>query len=169
MHKTIMIFCLLAAVACGTAGAQSRNDKEDKGAKQRTERMATQVAKNLKLDDETAEWFKPVYVEMQDSLRNIRRNARADRKQLSKDNAPTEEEAAQLIEENFEAAEKETAVKRVYYSKLRERLTAVQLLQIFARPALPGGRNTTRPDRNRFPGGGPGDFPGGGFPGNGDF
>lgn len=63
------------------------------------------------------------------------------------------------------------ALKRIYYKRLSEKLTQVQLLKIFAAPAsAPSRQNGNASGGNRgggFPRGG-GGFPGGGFQG-GDF
>ena len=73
-----MVFTLVTV----TASAQ-RNDRRT-ASKARTEKMAEQLAKDMELDEETAAWFKPIYVEMQDTLRTIRRTSLTDMRRRTK-------------------------------------------------------------------------------------
>ncbi len=161
-----MLLLFLVVTASGTAYAQS--SKERKNARQRTEKMAERLAKELKLDDETTEWFKPIYLEMQDTLRAVRRQSRMSSRN-QKPEELTEEQASKLIEATFAATEQEVALKRTYCKKLGERLKAGQLLRLFAAPAPRFNNNHRMPQgRGGFPGG-PGGFPGGGLPEGSDF
>ena len=170
MKKTLFII-LMACTLTLPAMAQRNNNKLGDG-KALTEKQAEAMAQRLKLDDATAEWFKPIYVEMQDTLLAVKRPDRTEptrQKSEKKREELTELQAAQRIEDIFIAAEREVALKRLYYKRLSEKLTQVQLLKIFAAPA-PSRQNGNASGGNR--GGGfsrsGGGFPGGGFPG-GDF
>ena len=171
MKKTL--FIILMACTLTLPALAQRSDKRG-DSKARTEKQAETMAQRLKLDDATAEWFKPIYVKMQDTLRAVKRPSQTPQtgeKSEKKREELTELQAAQRIEDIFTAAEKEVALKRIYYKRLSEKLTQVQLLKIFAAPAsAPSRQNGNASGGNRgggFPRGG-GGFPGGGFQG-GDF
>ena len=141
-----MVFTLVTV----TASAQ-RNDRRT-ASKARTEKMAEQLAKDMELDEETAAWFKPIYVEMQDTLRTIRRTSLTDMRRGKKAREKmTDEKAEQII----------MALRRAYYTRMRERLSPSQLIKIFATPSMPERQRMPQNNGHGFPGGGP-DFPGGG-------
>ena len=135
MKKTL--FIILMACTLTLPALAQRSDKRG-DSKARTEKQAETMAQRLKLDDATTEWFKPIYVEMQDTLRAVKRPSQTPQtgeKSEKKRGELTELQAAQRIEDIFTAAEKEVALKRIYYKRLSEKLTQVQLLKIFAAPA----------------------------------
>lgn len=173
MKKTMTALLLLLAVAIVPAAAQ-KSDKENKNAQKRTEKMAAQIAKQLDLDDATTDWFKALYVQYQDSLRAVRSKGQAaqpadDKEKSSEKKELTEAEAAQLIEDGFAASIAEVDVKRYFYKAFLEKLTSVQLVNIFAGGpggGMPGGMPGGNQQRQGggMPGGG---MPGGGFGGGG--
>ena len=160
MRKTLMTLLMVFTLVTVTASAQ-RNDRRT-ASKARTEKMAEQLAKDMELDEETAAWFKPIYVEMQDTLRTIRRTSLTDMRRGKKAREKmTDEKAEQIIMGRSSATEKEVALKRAYYTRMRERLSPSQLIKIFATPSMPERQRMPQNNGHGFPGGGP-DFPGGG-------
>ncbi len=124
-------------------------------------KMAKQLAKQMDLDDSTADWFIPLYVEYSDTLRAVRTSPLRSREVDEVSDA----EALEAVEAMFAASEREVALKRAYYARFKEKLTGQQVLRVFM-PASPKRQS----DGNRRPGGfgGPGGFPGG-FGGPGGF
>lgn len=165
MRKTL--FIILMACTLALPAVAQRNDKRG-DSKARTEKLAEAMAQRLKLDDATAEWFKPIYVEMQDTLRSVKRLGDTEQTREKKREEFTELQAAERIEDIFSAAEREVALKRVYYKRLSEKLTQVQLLKIFATPA-PSRQNAGASGAGANRGAGHGGGRQGGFPGGGGF
>lgn len=171
LTKLTLALALLAAVF--TTGAAAPRDRKDGDGKKLLEKQATRLAEDMKLDEATTAWFKPIYVAMQDSLRSVRRNFQTARKDGDTEKAATvstgkltELQAAVLIEDRFAATEKEVAIKRAFYKQFRERLTSVQLVRLFAAQPPQGDRRNGNngPSNRQRPGGG---FPGMGGPGGG--
>ena len=162
MKQKFFMLLLMTTMAFG-AFAQAPQGNGDNRSSRRfnPERMAKQMANELKLDDETSAWFKPIYIEMQDTLMSIRKEGRLDRERR---NNLTDEEAAAWVEASFANEMRLVIVKRSYYDRLKTRLTPKQLLAVFSQP---GQENRQRPswqgDRNQQ--GGPGGWHRGGFPG----
>lgn len=151
--------CLLLAAFLGSGlcvQAQEMGDDEDVAERQeRAEKMAKQMARQLKLDDATKDWFVPLYVEYNDSLRS----ARGEMPKAKEVDDLTEEEATAALEGMFAATERTVAVKLNFYARFKEKLTAQQVLRVF----MPAQRKrTSNTNSRRGPGGGPGGFPGGG-------
>lgn len=165
--KKILGLCLLAMMTTVlSANAQRSRERGDE--KERTERRAAFLAKQMKLDETTTNWFTPLYVEMQDTLQAVRRSVFAKSGEKEERNARrsmekmTDEEAVARVEKSLLAAEQENKIKREYYRKFSEKLSGKQLFVIFVTPQ--------RSNMNRMPqrnGNGGGGFPGGGFPGGG--
>ena len=156
---TILLAMLALAVS---ADAQRNNNRGDR--KERNEKRAKQMVKALELDDATAEWFKPIYAELQDTLRATQREAIKMKSDTSKDEKLTDEQAGHLLNARFAAEEKAVALKRTYCVLLSERLTPRQLLKLFSTLGNTPARQSTQ--GNGFPGGpGPGFPPPGGFHG----
>jgi len=69
-----LLAALLLSLTVTTVSAVPRDTKDDNNAPgQREEKMAARLAEEMKLDAETTAWFKPLYLEMQDTLRALRR------------------------------------------------------------------------------------------------
>lgn len=155
MDRKFLSFLLAAFLCVGlTAQAQENNRDRTPGAKPSMEQMAANMARRLKLDSGTTEWFIPVYAAYQDTLASLRRTARP----VKKNAGMSEAEALQAIENAFKAAENEVALKRTFLPLLKERLTPQQLVAIFVQPMRERGdrmpQQGQRPMRNR--GEGPG-------------
>ena len=164
--KKFLTLALVALMAT-TAMAQNEQDErgERRGRKEMSERFVKALAKQLKLDDATTNWFTPLFQEYQDTLQAVRRGNRADEKRVKK---MSDAEVKDLIQTSFDKEEKVVALKRAYYAKFAEKLTAQQLYQVF-NPQMNrqnlGNNNRQQGGgfRGGFPGGGPGGFGGPGF------
>ena len=162
------MIALLVALTLGmgtTATAQKQNKQYGDRTEMRT-KMATRMANELKLDDNTQAWFIPLYAEYQDTLRSVRREftikpapellkpkADNDKEQTDKKDckkapkALTDTEAQQMIDNTFAREERLLSLKRAYYDKFKAKLTPQQLVTLFCKP----NRNTA-PGRQQFGG-----------------
>ncbi len=162
MKQKIFVLLIAMMTACGTFAQAPSNDGDNRSSRRfNPERMAKQMANELKLDDETTAWFKPIYMEMLDTLMTIRKEGHLDRERR---NNLTDDEAAAWVEASFANEMRLVLVKRSYYDRLKTRLTPKQLLAVFTqrgwegrqRPSWQGNRDQQR---------GPGGWNRGGFPG----
>lgn len=166
---------LLALLLCAALGSSAQrhrggeSDNRDGQRREMVERQAQGLSQRLALDEATARWFEPLYVEYADSLMKLRRTSMPSRDKKV-DELP-DEQAEEMLAAVFDADAQTLALKRRYCELFRQRLTVQQLLKVFAQPA--GGRGQQRdgggdfgPGRGGFPGG-PGGFgpPPGGFGG----
>ncbi len=136
---------VLAALMLGTS-AYAQSPTKEKAAtttatsKETATKQAVRMADNLKLDDQTQEWFVPLYAEYREALRAVRNTAcplSADGKKRNLQEL-NDKEATQYIENGFAQTEKEVALKKSYYAKFKKKLTPQQLLAIFSRGGHPG-------------------------------
>lgn len=163
------MIALLVALTLGmgtTATAQKPNKQYGDRTEMRT-KMATRIANELKLDDNTQAWFIPLYAEYQDTLRSVRREftikpapellkpkADNDKEKTDKKNskkAPkvqTDAEAQQMIDNTFAREERVLSLKRAYYDKFKAKLTPQQLVTLFCSKPNRG----TAPGRQQFGG-----------------
>ena len=153
MKKTLL-FAILTVFVMNTATAQQEDRNRDSRRKEMTERMTESMVKRLKLDKETAAWFKPLYAEYSDTLMAVRFQGANTRKDVKK---MTDEEALASLEQTFKNDEQTITIKRDYCKRFGEKLNAKQLYMIFAQ----GGMNM---DRRQFQGNRQGNFQRGGFP-----
>lgn len=157
------MIALLVALTLGmgtTATAQKQNKQYGDRTEMRT-KMATRMANELKLDDNTQAWFIPLYAEYQDTLCSVRREftikpapellkpkADNDKEKTDKKNskkapkALTDAEAQQMIDNTFAREERTLSLKRAYYDKFKAKLTPQQLVTLFC----------SKPDRGAAPG-----------------
>lgn len=162
------MIALLVALTLGmgtTATAQKPNKQYGDRTEMRT-KMATRMANELKLDDNTQAWFIPLYAEYQDTLRSVRRKfaikpapellkpkADNDKEKTDKKNskkapkALTDAEAQQMIDNTFAREERTLSLKRAYYDKFKAKLTPQQLVTLFCKP-----NRGTAPGRQQFGG-----------------
>ena len=120
--KKFMTLVLLMVVGMG-AGFAQEFDREK--AEERLNKMIERKASELKLDDETAEWFKPLYKEYNMALFVVAHKYRVEKKELD------DAEILESIVNSFSRAEEEVAVKRTYFLKFQEKLTPQQLRNVF--------------------------------------
>ena len=161
-------FLLLLAVFTLTLGASAQQaDKKQKGdsskdRKERTLKRAERMAGRLKLDKETQQWFVPLYAEYQDTLAAVARMGRPARAEGEgkKRAEMTEMEAIERLARMFGAEEQTLALRREYFTRMKDRLTPQQLVVVFERNGFegqprpqqrPGGQ---RPGDRQFQGGG---------------
>ena len=157
------MIALLVALTLGmgtTATAQKPNKQYGDRTEMRT-KMATRMANELKLDDNTQAWFIPLYTEYQDTLRSVHREfaikpapellkpkadndkEKTDKKDCKKaPKALTDAEAQQMIDNTFAREERTLSLKRAYYDKFKAKLTPQQLVTLFC----------SKPDRGAVPG-----------------
>lgn len=163
------MIALLVALTLGmgtTATAQKQNKQYGDRTEMRT-KMATRMANELKLDDNTQAWFIPLYTEYQDTLRSVRHKfaikpapellkpkADNDKEKTDKKNskkapkALTDAEAQQMIDNTFAREERLLSLKRAYYDKFKAKLTPQQLVTLFCNKPNRG----TAPGRQQFGG-----------------
>lgn len=167
MKKTLLILLLALSGVVSPAHAQRRHGPADGGERsaQRREmvkRQAAALSQRMELDDTTAEWFEPLYIEYSDSLAAIRATTFPERdKKIDK---LSDLDAEQMILDKFSGEERTVAVKRAFYARFKERLTPQQLVRIFTQqPGQRGGQQHSG-QRGGFGGpDGPGGFGGPGF------
>ena len=166
MMKNILTLALLAVFTMGTAFAQELDSEK---MAERLEKITERKVKELKLDDETAMWFAPLFKEYNLALMVVAQKYRNEKKDLD------DAEILESIVNSFARTEEEVAVKRTYFLKFQEKLTPKQLQSVFMprmnrhggqRGGFPGGERPQGFPGGGFPGGG---FPGGGFPGGPNF
>lgn len=128
MDKKILGLVLAVFLCVGiTAQAQDGNRRRTPVAKPSTEQFAATMAKRLKLDSKTTEWFVPVYVAYQDSLAALRKAARPAKRCADL----SEAEALQAVEASLKAAEDEIALKRSFLPVFKAKLTPQQLATLY--------------------------------------
>ena len=171
------IFLLLAAAAftLGVSAQPAEGKRKGDGPRDRKEaslKRAERMASRLKLEGETKQWFVPLYAEYQDTLAAVARSARPARAEgEGKRRAElTDMEAIETPARMFSAEEQTLALRREYFTRMKDRLTPQQLVVVFERGGFDGQpRPQQRPDGRRPDGG---QFRQGGFGGgapDGDF
>lgn len=162
-HLNVYIVALLFCTSL-SVGAQSRHGRggEGDGQSRRQEmvqRQAESLVDRMSLDDTTAAWFVPLYVEYNEALVKVRMEAMPSKDKAI--DALSDEDAEQLVEDVFASEEKAVQVKRDYYERFKQRLTAQQLVKVFT--FQPGGQRGQRGQGGHE--GGRGGFGGPGGPG----
>lgn len=161
-HLNIYIAALLFCTSL-SVGAQSRHGRggEGDGQNRRQEmvqRQAESLVDRMSLDDTTAAWFVPLFVEYNEAMAKVRKEAMPSKDKAI--DALSDEDAEQLIEDAFASEEKVVQVKRDYYERFKQRLTAQQLVKVFT--FQPGSQRGQRGQQGSQQGG-RGGFGGPGF------
>ena len=184
MKERFLMFSLLALLTAASVSAQEDNERRrerrnDMSIAEVYNRQAARLVKSMKLDDDKKDIFTALYLDYQNTRHNVVNPRGGDKEgeeqRLDLDNI-TDEQATEMIENNFLRQEKQLEVDKEYLPKFLEILTPAQAAHIFLRPGRrpdgrgPGGPGGPRGPRGRggFGGpGGPGGFggPGGGFGG----
>lgn len=146
MKQTILTLILAFCATMATA------QNAETGALQKrisTTTLAEQKAKELKLDDAGTAWFVPLYIEYQDTLRGVRRaimdvSERKVSKEMKKMDDAT---VKRTILKSFDIEEQSLALKRIYFERFSEKLTAQQLFTIF-RPETGRAQQRTQTQGN---------------------
>lgn len=157
--KTLLCILCFGCSALLAFGQENNNWQKNRERQQNMDitevynRMATRLAKQMKLKDDDKDKFTVLYLDYQNARHNAvnpkggdqeTNEANTDLKKL------TDEQAKELIEKNFARQEKQLAVDREYLSKFLEFLTPSQAVYIFVR-TNPGRQNGS----GRMPMGGP--------------
>lgn len=167
-HLNIYIAALLFCTSL-SVGAQNRHGRggEGDGQNRRQEmvqRQAEGLVGRMSLDDATAAWFVPLFVEYSEAIAKVRKEAMPSKDKAI--DALSDEDAEKLIEDAFASEEKVVQVKRDYYERFKQRLTSQQLVKVFTfQPGSQRGQRGQQGGRDGF--GGPGFDGGPGFGGPG--
>lgn len=164
--KRILTTLLVALTLGAGMQLQARNEqvndeREDKAEMQ--EKRATRLAQQLKLDEETTDWFVPLYVAYQDSLQAVKAEAQLPDGKKQKD--ITDEEALALIEATLTQSEQEVAVKRAFLEQFKEKLDGKSLVFVFIMSERQPNQGNNRQGGQGNRGGQGGGMPQGGMPG----
>ena len=169
--KKFLITALALVLVSAVAMAQNNRRQRSNPAEMYTT-MAENLAKQLKLKKEKAENFKLLYVDYQNARRAAQGAAGDFTAEVPDVKKMTDEEANQLIAEQFESQAKQLAVDKEFLPKFLEILTPVEAAQVFvtrlSMQSMMGG-NMGNMMRGGRMGGGMGGFGGGGFGGFGGF
>lgn len=161
MKRSMIALLVALTLGMGTTATAQKPNKQYGDRTEMCTKMATRMANELKLDDNTQAWFIPLYAEYQDTLRSVRREftikpapellkpkADNDKEKTDKKNskkapkALTDAEAQQMIDNTFAREERVLSLKRAYYEKFKAKLTPQQLVTLFCskpnRGAVPG-------------------------------
>ena len=170
MNKSILLVLALAFAVTASAqnGNESRRERMNNiSLAEINNRMASRLAKQMKLDDETEQKFTALYLDYQNARHNAVNPRGGDQEgaeQSTNFDRLSDEEATELIQKNFDRQEKQLAVDREYLPKFLEIITPAQAAQVF----IVRGNNRQGGQRNGNGGGNRGNGPrGGGFGGGG--
>lgn len=133
MKKFILSLVVLAVSAtttfaqCPTQGKKCDNPKT---CAEKVVKCADRLVQVMKLDDATAQWFKPLFAEYQQKLKDTRAKyaCKKDKKDCSQ---CTDAEILQQLENKIKCQEDIAGVKSTYLKKFKAKLNAKQLKVIF--------------------------------------
>ena len=124
------LLSLIMVVACGSVMAQPKDKKcSPEQHKQRLEKRSHRLAHELKLDDATAAWFMPLYVEYVLKLKDECAQEKCEKPQ-------TDEEILKKIEGCLDRQENILKIKRAYFKKFKQKLTARQLQTVMKQDCM---------------------------------
>lgn len=175
MNKTILLVLALALAVTASAqnGNESRRERMNNiSLAEINNRMASRLAKQMKLDDETEQKFTALYLDYLNARHNAVNPRGGDQEgaeQRTDFDRLSDEEATELIQKHFDRQAKQLAVDREYLPKFLEIITPAQAAQVFivrGNARQGGQRNGNGGGRGNGPRGG--GF-GGGFGGFGGF
>ena len=176
MKKFLITALALVLVSAVAMAQNNRNRNQRMNPAEMYSNMADNMAKQLKLKKEKAETFKLLYIDYQNARRAAQGAAGDFTAETPDVKKMTDEEANQLIQEQFDSQAKQLAVDKEYLSKFLEILTPVETAQVLvprlSMGSMMGGNmgNMMRGmgGAGRMGGGfGGGGFGGGGFGGGG--
>ncbi|MBR6037032.1 MAG: hypothetical protein IKP41_08790 [Bacteroidaceae bacterium] len=166
--KKFLITALALVLVSAVAMAQNNRNRQRTNPAEMYTNMAENLAKQLKLKKEKAETFKLLYVDYQNARRAAQGAAGDYTAELPDVKKMTDEEANQLIQEQFDSQAKLLAVDKEFLPKFQEILTPVETAQVFvtrlSMQSMMGGNMMRGMGGGRM-GGGIGGFGGGGFGG----
>lgn len=119
---------------------------------QRDEAQARRIAGQLALDDKTAGKFIPLYKAYRADLRKLRTDGKT--RAIAPDSLLSDEAAAAAIKADFDRQQQVLDLRRNYYKKYSDVLSAKQIRRVYQlearRPAAPRfGRKAQRPGRQQ--------------------
>lgn len=175
MKRFIFLLLAAAAFALGVSAQPAEGKRKGDGPRDRKEaslKQAERMAGRLKLEGETKQWFVPLYAEYRDTLAAVARTARPARAEGEggRHAELTDMEAIETLARMFGAEEQTLALRREYFTRMKDRLTPQQLVVVFERGGYDGKSRAQRRPEGRRPNGG--QFRQGGFGGgapDGDF
>ena len=124
------LLSLIMVVACGSVVAQPADKKwSPEKQKQRLEKRSNHLANELKLDDATAAWFKPLYVEYVSKMKEECMKQKCQKPQ-------SDDEIIKQMEGCLERQETILKIKRTYFKKFQQKLTARQLQTVMKQDCM---------------------------------
>ena len=142
MKKFILSLVVLAVSATTTFAqcpTQGKKCDAPKACPEMKANCGDRLVQELKLDDATAQWFKPLFVEYQQKMKDTREKycCKKDKKQ-----ACTDAEIMKNLENQIKCQEELAGVKSTYLKKFKAKLNAKQLQVIFCqKDKFPGKRH----------------------------
>lgn len=133
MKKFILSLVVLAVSATTTFAQCPKQGKKcdnPKACAEKVVKCADRLVQEMKLDDATAQWFKPLFAEYQQKLKDTRAKyaCKKDKKDCSQ---CTDAEILQQLENKIKCQEDIAGVKSTYLKKFKAKLNAKQLKVIF--------------------------------------
>ncbi len=133
MKKFILSLVVLAVSATTTFAQCPKQGKKcdnPKACAEKVVKCADRLVQEMKLDDATAQWFKPLFAEYQQKLKDTRAKyaCKKDKKDCSQ---CTDAEILQQLENKIKCQEDIAGVKGTYLKKFKAKLNAKQLKVIF--------------------------------------
>ena len=129
--KKLLITALALVLVSAVAMAQNNRRNQRMNPAEMYTNMAENLAKQLKLKKEKAETFKLLYVDYQNARRAAQGAAGDFTAEAPDVKKMTDEEANQLIQEQFASQEKQLAVDKEFLPKFLEIITPVEAAQVF--------------------------------------
>jgi hypothetical protein len=164
--KKFLITALALVLVTVAATAQNNRNRQRSNPAEMYANMAENLAKQLKLKKEKAETFKLLYVDYQNARRAAQGAAGDYTAEVPDVKKMTDEEANQLIQEQFDSQAKLLAVDKQFLPQFLEFLTPVEAAQVFV-PRLSMSSMMGGNMGNMMRGMGGGRMGGGGFGGGG--
>ena len=166
MNKRFFAFLIIAVAATATISAQDDNERRrerrnDMDIAEIYNRQASRLVKQLKIDNDKKDVFTVLYLDYQNARHNAVNPKGGDKEgeeQRADFTNMTDEQAMEMIQNNFSRQEKQLEIDKEYLPKFLEIITPQQTAQVFMQQgARPGGGNRGQGGGNR----------GGGFGGQG--
>lgn len=130
MMLSLVVLAMSAATAFAQAPVHAKKCDSLKSCPKKEVKCVDRLVQEMKLDDATTAWFKPLYAEYQQKLKDTRAKyaCKKDKKDCSQ---CTDAEIMQRLENQINAQEELAGVKRTYLKKFKAKLNAKQLKVIF--------------------------------------
>ena len=132
--KKLMLSLVVLAMSAATTFAQCPTEGKKcdapKACPEKAAKFGDRLVQELKLDDATATWFKPLFAEYMQKMKDTREkySCKKDKKDCSQ---CTDAEILQQLENKIKCQEDIAGVKSTYLKKFKAKLNAKQLQVIF--------------------------------------